>query len=118
MANHPFEKILKIVVNGRSKYIINGHNKSQHEVATFFHSVQLNVNNPHFLIMQGKITQVLNMRPQEVLSIIEEASGTRMFEDKKLKAIVTLEKKDEQLKEINSVRLYFDTIYVCKLTFN
>lgn len=32
-----------------------------------FHSVQLNVNNPHFLIMQGRITKVLNMKPPEIL---------------------------------------------------
>ena len=31
-----------------------------------FHSVQLNVNNPHFLIMQGRITKVLNMKPPEI----------------------------------------------------
>jgi hypothetical protein len=29
-------------------------------VQDLFHSVQLNVNNPHFLIMQGRITKVLN----------------------------------------------------------
>ena len=28
-------------------------------VQNLFHSVQLNVNNPHFLIMQGRITKVL-----------------------------------------------------------
>ena len=37
-----------------------------------FHSVQLNVNNPHFLIMQGRITKVLNMKPAEILSMLEE----------------------------------------------
>ena len=31
-----------------------------------FRSVQLNINNPHFLIMQGRITKVLNMKPPEV----------------------------------------------------
>ena len=48
-----------------------------------FHSVQLNVNNPHFLIMQGRITKVLNMKPIEMLSMLEEAAGTRMYESKK-----------------------------------
>ena len=33
-------------------------------------SVQLNVNNPHFLIMQGRITKVLNMKPPEILSMV------------------------------------------------
>jgi hypothetical protein len=41
-------------------------------VQNLFHSVQLNVNNPHFLIMQGRITKVLNMKPAEILSMLEE----------------------------------------------
>lgn len=45
-------------------------------VKNLFHSVQLNVNNPHFLIMQGRITKVLNMKPQEILSMLEEARGS------------------------------------------
>ncbi len=41
-----------IVIGGRNKYLINGHAVQAGAVADFFHSVQLNVNNPHFLIMQ------------------------------------------------------------------
>jgi structural maintenance of chromosome 2 len=72
-------------------------------VANLFQSVQLNVNNPHFLIMQGKITKVLNMKPPEILAMIEEAAGTRMFEDRKEKAFKTILKKDTKLAEITSV---------------
>ena len=36
--------------------------------------------------MQGKITKVLNMKPLEILSLIEEAAGTRTFEERKDKA--------------------------------
>ena len=43
-----------------------------------FHSVQLNVNNPHFLIMQGRITKVLNMKPAEILSMLEEVRSTNV----------------------------------------
>ena len=43
-----------------------------------FHSVQLNVNNPHFLIMQGRITKVLNMKPPEILSMLEEVRLRRV----------------------------------------
>ncbi|KAK1576457.1 hypothetical protein Q3G72_014013 [Acer saccharum] len=38
------------------------------------------VNNLHFLIMQGRITKVLNMKPPEILSMLEEAAGTRIAE--------------------------------------
>ena len=49
--------------------------------------------------------QVLNMKPPEILAMIEEAAGTRMFEDKKEAAIKTIEKKEKKLEEINTVRL-------------
>lgn len=70
-----------------------------------FQSVSLNVNNPHFLIMQGRITKVLNMKPPEILAMIEEAAGTRMFEDRKEKALKTLEKKESKVLEIVQVQL-------------
>jgi structural maintenance of chromosome 2 len=94
----------QIVLGGHNKYLINGHNAQQASVANLFQSVQLNVNNPHFLIMQGHITKVLSMRPPEVLALVEEAAGTRMFEDKKESALATIEKKEKKLREIQTVR--------------
>lgn len=94
---------LQIVVGGRNKYLINGKLAQPSQVQNLFHSVQLNVNNPHFLIMQGRITKVLNMKPPEILSMLEEAAGTRMYETKKEAALKTLEKKQSKVDEINKL---------------
>jgi hypothetical protein len=48
----------QIQVGGGSKYKINGKNADQSKVHQLFRSVQLNVNNPTFLIMQGRVTKV------------------------------------------------------------
>ncbi|KAJ4778790.1 Structural maintenance of chromosomes protein [Rhynchospora pubera] len=93
----------QLVVGPRSTYKINGHPAQPSRVQTLFHSVQLNVNNPHFLIMQGRITKVLNMKPPEILSMLEEAAGTRMYEMKKISALKTLEKKQNKVDEINKL---------------
>lgn len=93
----------QIVVGGRNKYLINGHLAQPSRVQNLFHSVQLNVNNPHFLIMQGRITKVLNMKPPEILSMLEEAAGTRMYETKKENALKTLEKKQSKVDEIDKL---------------
>ena len=61
----------QVVIGGKNKYMINGSNIQANRVADFFRSVQLNVNNPHFLIMQGRITKVLNMKPPEVHTFFE-----------------------------------------------
>ena len=60
----------QIVIGGRNRYLLNGSNVQANQIANLFHSVQLNVNNPHFLIMQGRITKVINMKPPETLSMI------------------------------------------------
>ncbi|RKP00198.1 hypothetical protein CXG81DRAFT_6336, partial [Caulochytrium protostelioides] len=87
----------------KNKYLINGVNKTHAEVADLLQSVQLNINNPHFLIMQGRVTKVLNMKPQEFLAMIEEAAGTRMYEEKKAKAFRNIEKKEAKLAEITQL---------------
>jgi len=93
----------QLVIGGRSKYLINGKTAEPTRVQNLFHSVQLNVNNPHFLIMQGRITKVLNMKPPEILGLLEEAAGTKMYETKKQAAMRTLEKKQVKVDEINKV---------------
>lgn len=93
----------QVLLGGKSKYLINGRNAPANAVQNLFHSVQLNVNNPHFLIMQGRITKVLNMKSHEILGMVEEAAGTRMYETKRVAALKTIEKKQAKVDEINSI---------------
>lgn len=93
----------QIVLGGTSKYLINGHRAQQQTVQNLFQSVQLNINSPNFLIMQGRITKVLNMKPVETLAMIEEAAGTRMFEDRRDKAFKTMAKKEMKVQEITGL---------------
>ncbi|KAF2999874.1 Structural maintenance of chromosomes protein 2 [Curvularia kusanoi] len=92
-----------IVLGGASKYLINGTRAQQQTVQNLFQSVQLNINNPNFLIMQGRVTKVLNMKPVEILAMLEEAAGTRMFEDRRDKAYKTMAKKESKVQEIKEL---------------
>ena len=68
-----------------------------------FCSVKLNINNPHFLIMQGRVTKVINMKPKEVLGLIEEAAGISLYQSKKEQTLQLILKKDNKLAEIERV---------------
>ena len=48
--------------------------------------------------------KVLNMKPAEILGMLEEAAGTRMYENKKEGALRTLDKKQLKVDEIQKVR--------------
>jgi structural maintenance of chromosome 2 len=90
----------QIVLGGASKYLINGHRAQQQSIQNLFQSVQLNINNPNFMIAQGKVMQVLNMKAKEILAMLEEAAGTRMFEDRRDKAHKTMAKKEMKVQEL------------------
>lgn len=47
----------------------------------------------------------MNMKPPEILSLLEEASGTKLYERKKDSAMKTLAKKQTRLEEIDEVKL-------------
>ena len=43
------------------------------------------------------------MRPPEILGLIEEAAGTRMYEERKDKARKTMDKKEKRVQEITAL---------------
>lgn len=93
----------EVHLNSRTKYYVCGQSVSNTQVSDLFHSVQLNISNPHFLIMQGRITKVLNMKPHDILAMIEEATGVSMYELKKKSTQGMIEKKDQALRSIDSL---------------
>ncbi|KAI0987095.1 hypothetical protein GJ496_011326 [Pomphorhynchus laevis] len=88
---------------GKSKYTINNSPAQVKRVIDLFCSVQLDVNNPHFLILQGQITKVLNMKPKEILGLIEGTVGTSTYDIKRSDVLKLIEKKDIRLAEIGSI---------------
>ncbi|XP_062137204.1 structural maintenance of chromosomes protein 2 isoform X2 [Drosophila sulfurigaster albostrigata] len=93
----------QVVVGGKNKFLINGKLVQNKKVQDFFCSIQLNVNNPNFLIMQGKIQQVLNMKPKEVLSMVEEAAGTSVYKTKRDATKTLIEKKEGKVRETSAL---------------
>mgnify|MGYP007084019778 CR=1 FL=1 len=53
-------------MKNQSKYYIDGFCVTKEKLMDFFQLVSLNIQNPHFLIMQGKIVKVVSMKPTEV----------------------------------------------------
>jgi structural maintenance of chromosome 2 len=93
------------VAEGKSKYVLNGRTETADKVKAMFMAIQLNVNNPHFMVMQGRIAQVIDMKPLQILSLVEEASGTSLYENRKLASLKIIQKKQLKVDEISSIVL-------------
>ncbi|KRY08259.1 Structural maintenance of chromosomes protein 2 [Trichinella patagoniensis] len=100
--------ISRVIVSGQQKCFLNGSICPISKIIDLFRSIHMNVNNPHFLIMQGRITKVLNMKPLELLSMMEEATGTKMYESKRQVAEHLIHCKEKKFKE--NERLLVDAV--------
>lgn len=67
----------------KSRYFINGKAETQKTYKDMFRSVQLNIDNPHFLVAQGRITKIINLKPPELIGMLEETAGTSLYNEKK-----------------------------------
>ena len=48
--------------------------------------------------------KVLNASPPQILDMLEEAAGTRVYESKKQNALKTIDKKELKIKDIKEVK--------------
>jgi structural maintenance of chromosome 2 len=88
-----------------AKYMLNGKTVTAQTLHKLFSSIQLNVtdDNPNFLILQGNITRVINMKPEGILKMIAETAGTNNFDMQKREAEKMFARKDKKLEEIDRV---------------
>ncbi|MCD6367637.1 MAG: AAA family ATPase [Candidatus Aenigmarchaeota archaeon] len=89
----------KVNKNGSSIYKLNGKTVNRRKIVDVLASAGIYADG-HNIIMQGDITNLIEMSPQQRREIIDEVSGIGEFEDKKQKAEKELEKVDQKLNEV------------------
>ncbi|MBI2582526.1 chromosome segregation protein SMC [Candidatus Woesearchaeota archaeon] len=92
----------EVVVNrtinkdGSSIYRINGQKKTRTEVLDLLATAKINPDG-YNIILQGDITRFVDMNPVERRKIIEEISDVSIYEEKKHKAMLEMQKVEEKL---------------------
>ena len=92
----------KVNRKGVSIYKINGKTTTREKILELLSSVRIH-SDGHNIVLQGDVTQVIDMNPIERRSIIDEISGISEYNDKKNKAQKDLDAVDSKLKEAEIV---------------
>lgn len=105
-----------IFEDGKTKYLLNGHNTTSKSVSRLLQSVGLTGSKggtkedetgrryerpeaPYFVVMQGRVGRILSMKSSQFLGLLEECAGTSVYRAEKQKAYSVLEKKEKKLQE-------------------
>ena len=92
-------KITRIIKkNGQSIYKINDKTHTRNELLDLLSAARIDPDG-YNIILQGDITRFVEMSPIERRQILEEISGISVYEEKKHKAILELDKVEKQLND-------------------
>ncbi|HLC81312.1 MAG TPA: chromosome segregation protein SMC [Candidatus Nanoarchaeia archaeon] len=95
--NEPEVMVSRVISkDGSSSYRVNGKKKTRTEVVDLLSLAKVNPEG-YNIILQGDITRFVDMSPLERRKIIEEISDVSVYEDKKHKSILELNKVEEKL---------------------
>lgn len=95
--------VTRTIFQGKSKFFLNGYASTQDQIKNLFQGIQMNIDNPHFLILQGKIAQVVRMKPIDLLGLLEEAAGTSSYKLKREQSLKLISKKEAKENEITNI---------------
>jgi chromosome segregation protein len=92
------ELVIKRIIDkqGSSKYYLNNKKKTRTEILETLNSARINPEG-YNIILQGDITRFVDMSPVDRRKTIEEISDVSVYEQKKHKALLELEKVEKQL---------------------
>ncbi len=84
--------------NGTSIYKINDETKTRQEMLELLATAKIDPEG-HNIVLQGDIIRFMEMKPEERRLILEEIAGISVYEDKKQKALLELEKVEKKVSE-------------------
>ncbi len=89
--------------DGENNYYINGSKTRLKDVIELLSAVNIGVS-AHHIISQGETDRILNAKPVERKSMIEEALGLKVYQYKRKESEKKLIKTEENLKEVKAIR--------------
>ncbi len=96
-------KVTRIVkANGQSVYRLNDETITRREVVELLNIAKIDPDS-YNIILQGDIVRLVEMAPLDRRLLIEEIAGISIYEDKKHKAMLELEKVEQHLKETDII---------------
>jgi len=92
----------KVNKSGGSVYKLNGRTTTRQKILETLNSARIHPDGFN-MIMQGDVTQVIEMSPEERREILDQVAGISFYDDKKEKAMDNLDKVREKMREVEII---------------
>ncbi|KAJ8607505.1 hypothetical protein MRB53_040277 [Persea americana] len=87
----------------KDEYSLNRKNTTKLEVLNLLESAGFSKSNPYYIVPQGRITHITNMKDSERLNMLKEVAGTQIYEQRRAESIKMMDDATNQRTKIEDV---------------
>ncbi|GAB7328029.1 hypothetical protein MBLNU13_g00080t1 [Cladosporium sp. NU13] len=91
----------------KDEYSLNRKNSTKAEVMNLLESAGFSKSNPYYIVPQGRITAITNMKDAERLNMLKEVAGTQIYVNRRTESVRIMDEAETKRAKVDEV---LDTI--------
>lgn len=93
----------------KDEYSMDRKNSTKREVFEMLEAAGLSRSNPFYIVPQGRVTAITNMKDEERLNLLKEISGSNVYEKRRADSLKLLNDTDHKLELIDNLVVDINT---------
>lgn len=85
----------------KDEYALDRKNVTKTDVVNLLESAGFSRSNPYYIVPQGRVTALTNMKDSERLNILKEVAGTKIYEARRLESLKIMAETDNKRSKID-----------------
>lgn len=87
----------------KDEYSLNRKNSTKSEVMNLLESAGFSKSNPYYIVPQGRITSITNMKDAERLNMLKEVAGTHVYESRRTESVKIMEESKNKRAKVDEL---------------
>lgn len=92
----------------KDEYSIDRRSASKADVANLLEAAGFSRSNPYYIVPQGRITHLTNIKDSERLNLLKEVAGTRVYEQRRTESLKIMSETDSKRVKIEDLLKYIE----------
>ncbi|KIW04722.1 uncharacterized protein PV09_04455 [Verruconis gallopava] len=92
----------------KDEYSIDRKSASRTDVVNLLESAGFSRSNPYYIVPQGRVTALTNMKDGERLNLLKDVAGTKVYEGRRAESLKIMEDTDHKRKRIDDLLGYIN----------
>lgn len=92
----------------KDEYFLDNKHVSKTEVVSLLESAGLSRSNPYYIVQQGQVRRLIQMKNSERLELLKEIAGTRTYDERRKESLKIMGDTDKRRSQIEEVITYIE----------